>query len=234
VTARNDADPGITGVDNLVSRLSTLFSATETGLTNVALALLVALVGWGVATTVGALTRVLLRAPLQRWRAQPERRRHVPARAGRNGGVGRVLGDPGGGADLALDTMGFTIGAAVTDRLADVLPRVVVSGLLLTLGVLIARLLGSVIRRFFESAGIGGGRVRGQVVTAVLTSFAVLVALEQLGFAAQFVMAVGLVALGAVGIALGLAFGLGCRDLARDFIVEYLRSLDQTGPRRPA
>src|SRR5262245_6054196 len=48
--------------DNLVSRVSSLFSSTETGVTNVALALLVALVGWAVATALGALTRVLLRA----------------------------------------------------------------------------------------------------------------------------------------------------------------------------
>ena len=40
--------------------------------------------------------------------------------------------------------------------------------------------------------------------------------------------------LAAVGLALGLAFGLGCRDLARDFVVEYLRSMDEQGPQRPA
>jgi hypothetical protein len=221
--------------DNLVTRVSSLFTSTETGVTNVALALLVALVGWGVATALAALTRVLLRALRfndgMRSLSGGGTFQHEPAAMAAWAVYWAVLVVA---LILALDTMGFTIGTAVMDRLADVLPRVVVSGVLLALGVLLARLLGSVIRRFFESAGIGGGRLRGQVVTAVLTGFAVLVALEQLGFAAQFVMAVGLVALGAVGIALGLAFGLGCRDLARDFIVEYLRSLDQTGPRRPA
>src|SRR5262245_61271915 len=215
--------------DNLVSRVGTLFSSTETGLANVALAFLVALVGWAVATAVGALTRVILRALRfndgVRSLTGGGTFQHEPAAMAAWAVYWLILV---AALILALDTMGFTIGTAVTDRLADVLPRIFVSGLLL------ARLMGSVIRRFFESAGIGGGRLRGQVVTAVLTGFAVLVALEQLGFAAQFVMAVGLVALGAVGIALGLAFGLGCRDLARDFIVEYLRSLEQTGPRRPA
>ena len=135
---------------------------------------------------------------------------------------------------LALDTLGFSMGPSVTLRLGEVLPRIVASGTLLAIGVLLAMLLGALTRRFFETAGLRGGRLRGQVVTAVLTGFAVLVALEQLGFAAQFVMAIGLVALGSVGLALGLAFGLGCRDLARDFVVEYLRSLDERGPQRPA
>jgi hypothetical protein len=34
-------------------------------------------------------------------------------------------------------------------------------------------------------------------------------------------------------LGLALAFGLGCRDLARDFVVEYLRSLDRDEPPRP-
>jgi hypothetical protein len=93
---------------------------------------------------------------------------------------------------------------------------------------------GNVTQRFFETAGMRGGRLRGQAVTVVLTAFAVLIALDQLGFAAQFVMAIGLIAVGAVALAAALAFGLGCRDLARDFVVEYLRSLDERGPQRPS
>ena len=116
--------------DNLVSRLSTLFSATETGLTNVALALLVALVGWGVATTVGALTRVLLRALRfndgVRSLSGGGTYQHEPAAMAAWAVYWAILVVA---LILALDTMGFTIGTAVTDRLADVLPRVVVSGL---------------------------------------------------------------------------------------------------------
>jgi hypothetical protein len=221
--------------DGLMARLSSLSTTTATGLTNVTLALLIGLVGWGVATAVATVTRVLLRALRfndgVRGLSGGGMPRHEPAAMAAWAVYWAILIVA---LVLALDTMGFNIGTAVTDRLTEVLPRIVVSGVLLSLGVLLAMLLGSIIRRFFDTAGIAGGRLKGQVVTAVLTGFAALVALEQLGFAAQFVMAVGLVALGGVGIALGLAFGLGCRDLARDFVVEYLRSLDQTGPQRPA
>lgn len=133
---------------------------------------------------------------------------------------------------VAADALGLAVTVSVAERLRDVLPRVAAAALELAVGVAVAMALGALTRRIFDSAGARGGRVRGQVVTAVLSAFAVLLALEQLGLAAQFILALGITAMAALGIAVALAFGLGCRELARDFVVEYLRSLDDA-PRPP-
>jgi mechanosensitive ion channel-like protein len=221
--------------DDLMTRLNDLLTGTAGGLLDFTLALLVALVGWAVATLVAAVARLLLRAVRfndgVRGLVGGAAPRHEPAAIAAWAIYWSIIVVA---LMLALDTMGLTLSFAVTQRLSDVLPRIVASGVLLAIGVLVAMLLGALTRRFFDSAGLRGGRLRGQVVAVVLTGFAILVALEQLGFAAQFVMAIGIVAIAAVGLALGLAFGLGCRDLARDFVVEYLRSLDEQGPQRPA
>lgn len=134
---------------------------------------------------------------------------------------------------LAFDAVGLGVGAALTDRLRDLVPRILTAAILLVAGASLAMVLGALTRRFFDSAGLAGGKLRGQVVTVVLTFFSVLLALEQLGFAIQFIMALGLVVVAAAGIALALSFGLGCRDLAKDFLIEYLRTLDDDrSPRR--
>ena len=133
---------------------------------------------------------------------------------------------------VAGDALGLEVTLSVAERLREVLPRVVSATLEMVVGVAVAMALGAVTRRIFETAGAKGSRLRGQVVTAVLSGFAVLLALEQLGLAAQFIVALGITVIGAVGLAVALAFGLGCRELARDFIVEYLRSLDEA-PRPP-
>ncbi len=129
--------------------------------------------------------------------------------------------------------LGFNLAASVGDRLNEVVPRIVTSAVLFAVGSLVAMLLGSVTQRFLETAGIRAARLQGQVVSVILIGFAALLALEQLGFAAQFVMALGIVAVAAAGLGLALAFGLGCRELTRDFVVEYLRSLDEERPKRP-
>ncbi len=221
--------------DNLMTRLDGMFNGATDGFFAFLLALLVGVVGWAVAAIVATAVRLLLRAL-----------RFNEGVRGLAGG-GTPGKEPAALAAwavywvliavaliLALDTLGLRLGEAITDRLGDVLPRIVAAGFLLAIGVLVAMLLGALTRRFFDTAGLRGGRLRGQAVTAVLTGFAVLVALEQLGLAAQFVMAIGLIALAAVGLALGLAFGLGCRELARDFVIEYLRSMEEQGPQRPA
>ena len=133
---------------------------------------------------------------------------------------------------LALESVGFELAAPIARRFEEVLPRILTASMLFALGTLGAIVVGAVTRRFLESAEVRAAAIFGRVVGAVLTGFATLLALEQLGFAAQFVMAIGVVAASATGLGLALAFGLGCRELARDFLVEYLRSLEEESPKR--
>jgi hypothetical protein len=133
---------------------------------------------------------------------------------------------------VALRVVGLDLVPSITARIQDVVPRILTSALVLLAGIPLAigvgRLLGSLL-----PSGALSGKIRYQVVTSVLIAFITLMALEQLGLAAQLVMAVGIAIVGAVGLALALAFGLGCRDLARDLIVEYLRASDaRTGSER--
>jgi small-conductance mechanosensitive channel len=223
--------------DMLVERVRGLLTVGGQVVVDWLLALLVVLIGWILARLLETFTLYLLRA--LRF----------------NQGVRGLLGtsgiapshEPAAFASwavrwtvvvvtvlLALDVLGLNVTAGIGDRLVDTLPRVVTATIMLAAGLVLAWILGGVAYRLFEGAGLRGSRMRGQVVTAVLSGFSVLLALEQLGFAAQFVMALGITAVGAVGIAVGLAFGLGCRDLARDFVVEYLRSLDEDKGQRPA
>jgi hypothetical protein len=133
---------------------------------------------------------------------------------------------------VAADVLGFDLSRSVGDRLRDVLPRVVAATIVLAVGWLVAMLVGAVLRALLAGAGVRGSRIRAQIVAAILVGFAMLLALEQLGLAAQFIIAIGLTAVAALGLAVGLAFGLGCRDLARDLIVEYLRASEDEAPPR--
>ncbi len=221
----------------LLSRITELGRDAGEGAKYVALAAAVMLLGWGAAAIVSRIVRGVLHA--MRFDAAVRRvlgpgltGGHEPAAVAGWAAYWLVLASV---AMLALEVIGFNLAASVASRLEDVVPRIVTSTVLFTVGTLIAVLVGSVTRRFLESAEVRAATLLGQIVTAVLLGFTALLALEQLGFAAQFVMAVGVVAVGAAGLGLALAFGLGCRELARDFVVEYLRSLDQEGPKpRPS
>jgi len=200
------------------------------------LAVVTALVGWQLARAARALTRSVLR-----------RLHFNEAMHGLGGATpGGTRFEPAALASwaafwsvalftlvVAADALGLEVTSSVADRLREVLPRVVAATLELVAGVAVAMGLGAVTRRFFETANVRGSRLRGQIVTLVLSAFAVLLALEQLGLAAEFIMALGITVMAAAGLAAALAFGLGCRELARDFVVEYLRSFDETpGPPR--
>lgn len=220
---------------DVLVRVSALGRNAEQGAIGLLVALLVMGAGWGVATLLSRLLRRLLRAlrfdeGVRGLTGARAAARHEPAGIAAWAVYWLVMACT---ALLALELMGFNLAASVGDRLGEVIPRIVAAAVLFTVGSLVAMALGSVTRRFLETAGVRTARLQGQVVAVVLTGFAALMALEQLGFAAQFVMAVGIVALTAVGLGLALAFGLGCRELARDFVVEYLRSLDDDRPKRP-
>ncbi len=223
-----------TTLDDLGARVGALLSSAGLWALDVIVAIAIVFIGWVLARVLAWIVKHLLH--LLRF----------------NEGMRRVLGDgpvtyePTALAAwavqwtvflltvmLAADVLGFDLSRSVSDRLAELLPRVIAATIVLLVGIALAMALGAVTRRLFESAGFRGAVIRGRVVMITLSAFAVLLALEQLGLAAQLIVALGVTAVAAVGLAVALAFGLGCRDLARDFVVEMLRSLEDDTPHRP-
>lgn len=133
---------------------------------------------------------------------------------------------------IALEAAGVHLGSAVLQRLVDVVPRILTAAAITGAGALVAFVCGTLAHRFLEPDLPRFSRFAGQAITAALLGISALLALEQMGFAAQFIIAVGIVGVGALGLAFALAFGLGCRDLARDFLVEYLRQMEPEDPDR--
>jgi hypothetical protein len=135
---------------------------------------------------------------------------------------------------FALRVMGLDLVPSITARLQDVVPRVLTSVLVLIAGIPIAVAAARLLNTLFPVSTSRSSRLRYQLFLSALVGIVGLLSLEQLGLAAQLVIAVGVTAVGAAGLAIALAFGLGCRDLARDLIVEYLRATEtDAGADRP-
>ncbi len=219
------------------AQLTDTLNAVARGLILVVIAAAIAFLGWAVASLLARAARVLLPrlgvdAAISRLgKDRPVPEELLPSRLAGYGVFWCVLV---AATLLAFRVVGIDLVPSIASRLEDVIPRVLTSALVLVLGIPLALAAGRVLNAILLPTGVRPGRFRSQAVVAVLVGFTVLLALEQLGLAAQLVLAVGVTAVAAAGLAVALAFGLGCRDLARDMIVEYLRGTggEREGERR--
>jgi hypothetical protein len=115
----------------------------------------------------------------------------------------------------------------VSNFLRDVLlylPNVVVAALILIIAALVADVSEKVVRGSVEAAGHRGALV-GVVTRYSIWVFAFAAALLQLGIAASLVQTLMTGFVGAVALGLGLAFGLGGKDAASEFIARVREEL---------
>jgi hypothetical protein len=74
------------------------------------------------------------------------------------------------------------------------------------------------------SSGNPQARILGQIARIAIIALVSAMALQQIGVASDIVnLAFGLL-LGAIAVAIALAFGLGGRDIAREQVQEWLNS----------
>lgn len=118
----------------------------------------------------------------------------------------------------AADILGLE---KVSEFLSEVLlyvPNIVVAAVVLVVGALLANFLAKLTRSSVKVAGLASSDAVAAVVRWSVLIFAFLVALDQLGVAQAIIgtLVNGFVAM--LAIAGGLAFGLGGRDAAANFI----------------
>jgi hypothetical protein len=114
------------------------------------------------------------------------------------------------------------IGPAM-NRVFTFLGLILVAAIVLGVGVFLASFISSIVRLVATNFGIEGARTISRVIYYIVIVFAFLAALAQLGIGSEvFIPQIGVI-IGAFGLAAAIAFGLGCKDMAADFLYNMFK-----------
>ncbi len=124
----------------------------------------------------------------------------------------------------AVNTLGLSSVSDLLNQILLYIPKVIAAVIALILGLFFANLLAGVIKTAAANAGLVEVDALSSLTRYAVVAFTVAVTLEELGIAAELVRSAFVILFGAVALAAALAFGLGCKDLARDWMIRYLDS----------
>ncbi len=119
----------------------------------------------------------------------------------------------------------------INDFLREVIlsyiPNVIAAAIILLLAAVIADILQKIVTGSAQAAGVVYAELLGGITRWAIWIFALLAAMYQLDIGAQFaqILFTGLIAM--LAIAGGLAFGLGGRDAASDFIEKLRKDISK-------
>jgi small-conductance mechanosensitive channel len=113
---------------------------------------------------------------------------------------------------MAADALGIRQISGFLNQLIAYIPSIVVAVLILFLAALLGNFLASVVR------GATGSEMLASIARYAVLVYAVFAAITQLGIAVELMVPTFLILLGAIALALAIAFGIGGREVARDIL----------------
>ena len=122
----------------------------------------------------------------------------------------------------SLDALGLPIVSDLLNSIFLYIPNVVAAIIVLVLGFLVGNLLAAVVKTAASNAGLKAADGMGKLALYALVVFSIAIALDQLGVGEEIVGAAFMITFGAVALALALAFGLGGRDAAAEYLKRWL------------
>ncbi len=199
--------------------------------------LIILIIGWIVASILAGVVATVLRAV---------RFNDLSQRAGITGFV-RKMGlqhDPAGVlADIAkwfvrlivlvvaFDELGIPAVSQVLNQMVAWLPQLVVALVVLVITGILATAAADLVRGSTAEAGLGNPNLFATLARVATWIFGILVALDQIGVANTLVNTLFLAFVGALALALGLAFGLGGRDTAAEIVRMWYSRSQEAAPR---
>jgi hypothetical protein len=128
---------------------------------------------------------------------------------------------------VAVKILGGKTGEMILSSLFGIIPGVLSFMLILFLGFLLAVFLSFIAQIIFVTLDFRYPSFWGKVVAWSTFSVVAVFSLEQLGIAGKLLSFLFILTLSIAGVTIALAFGIGCRDLAREFVTELLKKNKQ-------
>ena len=101
------------------------------------------------------------------------------------------------------------------------LPNLVVALVVLVITGLLANAASKLVRAATSEAGFGNPDLLAEIATVAIRVFGIAIAVNQIGIATTLVNSLFMAVVGAVALALGLAFGLGGKERAAKIVSEW-------------
>jgi flagellar biosynthesis protein FliQ len=112
----------------------------------------------------------------------------------------------------------------ITDLLVRVLlfvPKVIVAVVILAFGAYFARFIGNALCAYAKKLQLQDAELLGRLAQYALTTFVVLIALDQMDIGGDIVRQTFLIVLAGIVLALALAFGIGGKDWAAELLERW-------------
>ncbi|MDO1511935.1 mechanosensitive ion channel [Maribacter confluentis] len=131
---------------------------------------------------------------------------------------------------VASDIMGLTIISSEIANLLRYLPILLSALVIFMIGLYLAKIIKETIIKVFDSIGMGGGKILGNVLFYLIIVFVSITALNQAGVDTEIVTNNFTIILGAFLLAIALALGLGSREVVGDLLrTFYTRKIYEVG-----
>src|SRR5215813_11624577 len=114
----------------------------------------------------------------------------------------------------AASLLGMAQITAIINSVILFIPKLIVALAIIVFGSLIARFVAGLARGSLAEMGVGGAGLIAKLAQYAIIGFAIVAAFNQIGVAQTVVNTLLIGLIGSVALALGLAFGLGGREVA--------------------
>lgn len=125
----------------------------------------------------------------------------------------------------AVEILGLSQFASFLTNVLGYLPNVLVASLIFVVAVIISELLEKILRVTVEGSGMGYGHFVGVIVKWSIWIFAIIAILLQLGVTPFLLQTLFTGVVAFLVVAGGLAFGLGGKEVAGEFLQDLKRKL---------
>jgi Conserved TM helix len=132
---------------------------------------------------------------------------------------------------VAFDALGLPAVSQVLQQFLLWLPNLAVAMVILVIAGLAANALGNLVRGATAQAGFSNPDLLSSIVRVAVWSFGIVIAVNQIGIAQTLVNTLFFGLVGALALALGLAFGLGGRETAGEIVQGWYRQGKDAAPK---
>jgi len=122
----------------------------------------------------------------------------------------------------AVEFAGVAVPPTVIDGLISFIPRLILGLLIFIFSVFIGNFFGGIVRTAAGNAGIDKSNLLGKITQTAIVVFGVVISLQQIGIAGEFIGNVFIIVLAAFCFGSALAFALGAKDIVKKYLEDFL------------